>query len=100
MTITNKHLLFRRFPDLPEHVMDRIIELYQSRGRPSKEEITKKVCNSTDFKLSKKTTCEFIDFAKKNCGLKFAVSEERLVDSSCRMRFFKDDKLIRQVVFN
>ena len=100
MTVNNKHLLFRQFPDLPEHIMDRIIELYQSKSRLSKEDITKRIRNETDFKLSKKTTCEFIDFARKNCDLKFSICGNSFADVDIsKMRFFKNNELIKVVTY-
>jgi len=93
----NKHLLFRRFPVMPEHAMDRIIDLYTSLSRLSKNKIAEKVSKETNSEVSKSEVLEFIDFAKEKCFLKPFSAESKLSIHS-KMRFFKDGELIREVI--
>ena len=93
----NKHLLFRRFPDMPETVMDRIVDLYTSLASLSKNKITEKVSKETDFDVSKKEVCEFIDFAREHCYMKPCSADSKF-NLHSRMRFFKDGELIREVI--
>ena len=94
----NKHLLFRRFPDTPEFVMDRIIDLYSSLASLSKSNIAEKVTRETGFFVSKKICCEFIDFARENCDLKPCSAESKF-NLHSKMRFFKSGKLVKEVIY-
>ena len=93
----NKHLLFRRFPVMPEHVMDRIVDLYTSLASLSKSKIAEKVYKETGFYVSKKTACEFIDFAREHCDLKPCSADSKF-NLNSKMRFFKNGKVVKEVV--
>jgi len=93
----NKHLLFRRFPVMPETVMDRIADLYTSLASLSKSKIAEKVSNETGFYVSKKVACEFIDFAREHCDLKPCSADSKF-NLNSKMRFFKNGKVVKEVI--
>ena len=89
--MNNKHLLFRAFPVTPERVMDRVIDLYQSKNSISKKLIASKVTKEFEFFISESEVSRLIEFARDNCGVRPCSAESKF-DLTSKMRFFQKRK--------